>query len=434
MNNETLMRTLREQNFTKGKSGSFWVNGLTKESERIADAFQAACGRVTPRFAPSAVAQALLTGELQINDFWIAFKDSDIVDTRTLTFQYSRNGQLSLTDAQGILPSIPHTGKDIEKFAQYPVYGLRIRKGITPLMIRAGDVFMALGVDFTARNGMLYFLQNPISLFPSKNIEIISGMVALPSIFSYMVGITFHPRYNNLIMRYVRCEELSERVLTAVLAVFAGFDVALNDLTVLYVEKRSKTGYFYTTTDGIYEIPYEHAPYRAGDTLSQYEIFGNKVKMVKNDVLGGFVTDFDAVLPEKGCQTYSTPGRYAGDWREIVIGDDGDQIVVAKSYVFGNGPWEKWTKNALEIADFPRNLTGLQTKNGLFFIPESMEGPYSEQLVAMGVNQFLQDTHLYVFHFFDLTESGYKNLKIFLHRWAPLHIKLAFAVPQDMFS
>lgn len=426
------MRTLREQNFTKGKSGSFWINGLTKDSERIADAFQAACGRVTTRFIPSAVAQALLTGELQINDFWISFKDSDVIDTRTLTFQYSKNGQLSLTDAQGILPSIPHTGKDIEKFAQYPVYGLRIKKGITPLMIRSGDVFMALGVDFTAQDGVLYFLQNPISLFPSKNIEIISGTVTLPSIFSYMVGVNFHPRYNNLMMRYVRCEELSERVLTATLAVFAGFDVALNDLTVLYAEKRSKTGYFYATTDGIYEIPYEHTPYRAGDTLSQYEIFGNKVKMVKNDVLGGFVTDFDAVLSQKGCQTDSTPGNYAGEFREIVVDGKDAQVVAAKSYVFGKGPWRKWTVKALNTANFPHNLTDLQIKNGLFFIPDSMEGPYKEQLTSMGVNQFLQDTHLYVFHFFDLTESGRKNLKIFLHRWAPLHIKLAFAVPQAM--
>lgn len=427
-NNDVLLRTLREQNFTKGKSGSFWVNGLDKDSEHIADALQAECGHVTPRFAPASVAQAVLSGELQLNDFWLSFRDSDVTDTRTLRFQYSKNGKLSLTDAEGILPAIPHTGKDVEKFSQFPVYGLRIKKGVTPLMIRANGAFLALGVDFTAQDGMLTFLQNPISLFPSQKIEIISGIVRIPSIFSYMVGIPFHARYNNLMMRYVRCEELSERILTAVLAIFAGFEVATDDLTVLYAEKRAESGYFYATTAGVYEITYEHTPYKAGDVLSRYEIFGNKVKVVKNDVLGGFLTDFDAVLPEKGCKSGSTPGILAGERRE----PDGDEDIIAKAYRFGHGPWSKWVENALKNAEFPSDLTEIQLKNGIIYAPESMETAYSTQLGSLGVSHFLRDTSLYVFHFYDLTVQGYNRLQIFLHRWAPLHIKLAFARPENL--
>lgn len=423
-----MLRTLHEQNFTKGKSGSFWVNGLAKDSERVADALQAECRHVTPRFAPASIAQSILSGELQLTDFWISFRDSDVTDTRTLLFQYSKNGKLSLTDAAGILPDIPYTGKDVEKFSQFPVYGLRIKKGVIPLMIRANDAFLALGVDFTAQDGMLTFLQNPISLFPSRKIEIISGILKIPSIFSYMVGIPFHPRYNNLMLRYVRCDEISDRVLTAVLAIFAGFDVATDDLTILYAEKRPESGYFYSTTAGIYEIAYEHTPYKAGTALSQYEVFGNKVKAVKNDVLGGFLTDFDAVLPEKGCKSGSTPGILAGERRE----PEGDEDMIAKAYRFGHGPWSKWVENALKNAEFPSELTEIKLKNGIIYAPESMEQAYSQQLGSLGVSHFLRDTELYVFHFHDLTVIGYNRLQIFLHRWAPLHIKMAFARPERL--
>lgn len=169
------MKTIYQNNNILSQLGSFWYNNTTQETQDQAKYFADLALRLNLKTDFENVVKNLTNADVDYykTNFFLYYNDTDVVHTDSTPG--TNNPQP--WDPSSII---------ITKYYTIP----KKEADIEPLSLLAKKKPLYLGIDFFISEDYIWFLENPIDLFPDNKIYVMLSYNKEDSLFSYPMNVT----------------------------------------------------------------------------------------------------------------------------------------------------------------------------------------------------------------------------------------------------